>query len=57
MTVYPLDRLYEEMAYIAYHFHWPYEEIMHMDHHERCMWVERIGEINSKLYGLAVEAE
>ena len=55
VIVYPLDRLYEEMAYIAYHFHWPYSEIMQMDHHERRRWVDEIAAINTRLNEAAVE--
>jgi hypothetical protein len=51
MTGYPLDRLYEEVAFIAYHFHWSFEEILHMDHGERKKWVEEISKINRKLSG------
>lgn len=49
MIGYPLDRLYEEVAYIAYHFHWPREEILAMDHLERKSWVEQIAGINRRL--------
>ena len=49
MIVYPLDRLYEEMAYIGYHLHWPYSEIMQMDHHERQRWVNEVIAINTRL--------
>lgn len=49
MTVYPLGRLYEEMAYIAYHFHWPQQEVMQMDHLQRQRWVDEIASINSRL--------
>jgi hypothetical protein len=48
---YPLDRLYEEVAFIAYHFHWPHDEIMGMDHKERQRWVEEISAINRQLGG------
>ncbi len=51
MTGYPLDRLYEEVAFIAYHFHWSFEEILNMDHGERQKWVEEISKINRKLSG------
>ena len=47
--VYPLERLYQEMSYLAYHFHWPYEQIMQMDHHERLRWVQEVSAINSQL--------
>ena len=49
VTIYPLDRLYEEMAYIAYHFHWSWEELMQMDHRERQQWVDEIAAINTRL--------
>jgi hypothetical protein len=46
---YPLDRLLEEVAYVAYHFHWPYDEIMNMEHAERQHWVEQVAQINTRL--------
>jgi len=49
MTRYPLERLYEEVAYIAYYFHWDHEEILHMEHAERARWVREIARINSQL--------
>ena len=45
---YPLDRLYEEVAFIAYHFHWSHAEIMNMEHRERQRWVEEISKINRR---------
>ncbi len=49
MTGYPLERLYEEVAFIAYHFHWSHEEILELDHAERRRWCEEISKINGKL--------
>lgn len=46
---YPLDSMFEEVAYIAYHFHWPYDQIMIMEHRERQWWVEEIAKINQQL--------
>lgn len=46
---YPSDRLLEEVAYIAYHFHWPYEQVVGMDHLERRRWVREIVRINERL--------
>ena len=51
MRGYPLDRLYEEVAFIAYHFHWSLEEIMNMEHMERQRWVDEISKINRQLSG------
>lgn len=55
VVTYPLDRLYEEMAYIAYHFHWPWDEIVHMDHQERQRWVDEITAINTRLNSMVEE--
>lgn len=46
---YPSDRLLQEVAYIAYHFHWPHEQIMGLEHRERQLWVEEIAKINRRL--------
>ena len=49
MIGYPLERLSEEVAYIAYHFHWPNEEILSMEHRDRQMWVAEIAKINRRI--------
>jgi hypothetical protein len=41
--------LHEEVAYIAYYFHWPLEQILELEHEERREWVRRIADINKKL--------
>ena len=46
---YPLDRLHEEVAYLAYHFHWPPETILEMEHPERKRWVGEVAAINERL--------
>ncbi|MCA9520270.1 MAG: hypothetical protein KC609_04835 [Myxococcales bacterium] len=46
---YPLDRLYQEVAYIAYHFHWNYDDILAMEHQERQVWVKEISNINREI--------
>jgi hypothetical protein len=52
---YPLDRLHEEVAYIAYHFHWPRDEVLSLEHRERALWVERIAAINQQINKAAEE--
>lgn len=49
MTVYPADKIYEEVAFIGYYMHWEYEKIMKLNHLERLRWCEEISKINSKL--------
>jgi len=51
MTGYPLSTIYEEVAFIAYHFHWSQEEIMNLEHRDRQRWCEEISKINRRLSG------
>ncbi|HKN44746.1 MAG TPA: DUF6760 family protein [Propionibacteriaceae bacterium] len=51
MRPYPVDQLYEEMAFIAYHFHWPRAELMSLEHGERRRWCEEISRINRQFNG------
>lgn len=46
-----VDRLYEEIAYVAYHFNWGYEDIVDLEHQERRRFVEQIASINRRLAG------
>jgi len=49
MIRYPLDRLYQEVAYISYHFHWSYDDVLAMEHAERQIWVKEISAINKEI--------
>jgi hypothetical protein len=51
MIGYPSQQLHEEVAYIAYYFHWPYDEIMSLEHRERQQWAAEIARINERLHG------
>jgi hypothetical protein len=46
---YPLDQLVEEVAFIAYHFHWSHEEVVAMEHADRRRWVAEISAINRQM--------
>ncbi|MFI5930993.1 DUF6760 family protein [Actinoplanes sp. NPDC051494] len=46
---YGAGRLHEEVAYVAYHFHWPREEILGLTHTERLQYVEEIARINTRM--------
>lgn len=34
---------------MAYHFHWPHEQILALEHSERRRWVAEIAKINQRL--------
>jgi hypothetical protein len=48
-VTYAADRLYEEVAYVAYHFHWSQDEILDLEHTERARYVSEIGRINTRI--------
>ncbi len=49
MIGYSLNRLYEEVAFLAYHFHWDLETIMNLEHKDRQRWCEEVSKINQEL--------
>ena len=49
MTRYPSDRLHEEVAYLAYHVSWSYQEVMQLDHRERGRWVTEVARIHQRM--------
>jgi hypothetical protein len=48
-VTYAAERLHEEVAYVAYHFHWPRDEILDLEHPERQRWVREIARINTRV--------
>ncbi|WP_408956831.1 DUF6760 family protein [Natrinema sp. 74] len=47
--MYDPDRLYEEVAFVAYHFGWSHEAVLNMPHWERQRWCTEISEINDRM--------
>ena len=46
---YAADRLHEEVAYVAYHFHWGLDALLDLEHADRRRYVEEIGRINTRV--------
>ena len=44
-----------EVAFVAYYLHWPYDQIMQLDHCERRRWVNELSKINQRLNQAAKE--
>ena len=42
LKAYPVKTLYEEMAFIAMHFHWSHGDLMRLEHRERRRWCAEI---------------
>jgi hypothetical protein len=43
------DSLFEEIAYIAYHFHWALDDILDLEHPLRLRFADEISRINKRL--------
>ena len=46
-----MKTLYEEMAFIALHFHWTYSDLMRLEHRDRRRWCAEISKINRERNG------
>ncbi|MFJ8251160.1 MULTISPECIES: DUF6760 family protein [unclassified Streptomyces] len=43
---YAADLLYEEVAYLAYHFHWQLDDLLDLEHPERLKFVAQAARLN-----------
>jgi hypothetical protein len=48
-VTYATDRLQEEIAYVAYHFHWDLDDILDLEHSDRQRYVAEISRINTRI--------
>ena len=48
IVTYAAERLYEEVAYVAYYFHWSRDEILDLEHAERQRFVAQIAALNTR---------
>jgi hypothetical protein len=47
-VTYAADRLFEEVAYVAYYLHWGLDSILDLEHPVRRRFIEEIGSINQQ---------
>jgi hypothetical protein len=52
---YPSEQLHEEVAFIAYHFHWSLADILGLVHRDRQSWVEEIIKLRQHTDSIAGE--
>jgi transcriptional antiterminator len=48
-VTYAPDRIHEEVAYVAYHFHWGLDQIIDLEHGQRLRYVQEIARINARM--------
>jgi hypothetical protein len=56
-VTYAVSQLFEEIAYVAYHFHWDHGEIIDLEHFRRRQFVREIAKINKRLNDLAKQED
>jgi hypothetical protein len=49
VATYPREQLHQEIAYIAYHFHWSLDVVLDMEHQERHVWLREIARNNQEI--------
>ncbi|WP_018259028.1 DUF6760 family protein [Halomicrobium katesii] len=49
IQLYDRDTLFEEVAFVAYHFGWSHNEVLELPHWERHKWCEEISAINDRM--------
>jgi hypothetical protein len=54
-VTYGTDLLMEEVSYVAYHFHWPFDQILDLEHPLRRDFVARIAGMNAAVNAAAEE--
>jgi uncharacterized protein DUF6760 len=47
-VTYAADTLYEEVAYVAFHFHWSLDDILDLEHPVRQRFVAEIGRLDGR---------
>jgi uncharacterized protein DUF6760 len=50
-VTYGAERVLEEVSYVAYHFHWPLDDILDLEHPDRQRFVTEIDRLNGRAHG------
>jgi hypothetical protein len=48
-VTYAVDQLHQEIAYVAYHFHWAFSDILDLEHADRRRYVSEIAHLNTRI--------
>jgi hypothetical protein len=47
---YPTDAIWQEIAYLAYHLHWPLEDLLDLEHMDRVRMVRAVVALNARAW-------
>jgi hypothetical protein len=50
-VTYAAERIWEEVAYVAYYLHWPLDQILDLEHPVRERVIGEVGKIHRQLSG------
>lgn len=50
MMRYPADALWQEIAYLAYHLHWPLDTLLDLEHMDRVRMVRAVVGLNERAW-------
>jgi hypothetical protein len=50
MLRYPVDVLWQEIAYLAYHLHWSLDELLDLEHMDRVRMVRAVAGLNERAW-------
>ena len=45
-----LDALWQEIAYLAYHLHWPLDDLLDLEHMDRVRLVRAVAALNERAW-------
>lgn len=50
MLRYPPEAIWQEMAYLAYHLHWPMDDLLDLEHADRVRIVRAVASLNNQAW-------
>jgi hypothetical protein len=50
MLRYPAEAIWQEIAYLAYHLHWPLSELLDLEHLDRVRLVRSVAGMNARAW-------
>jgi hypothetical protein len=50
MMRYPAEAIWQEIAYLAYHLHWPLDDLLDLEHADRVRMVRAVAAFNTQAW-------
>lgn len=50
MMRYPAEAIWQEIAYLAYHLHWPLDDLLDLEHADRVRMVRAVAAFNAQAW-------